>query len=291
MGAIGWDMLLSQRSQAGGKKHILVTGLCFLGLLSVLYFIWPQHAPRRIGDYPQLLTTVVFLLVLVFARGQGRAWFPWLLCLLLMAELSSVSLHHIRQLVDPTPGLRTQRAHLLTLITRGFPAPVNERLPEAPARNYHYYTKQPAISGYMPNIHPRMQALRQSPHFKLLLRQILYPASESGFPESAPASVKLTALTPSRLEAAMTAPAGPQMFVWSSPYTPSWRLSIDGRPEPTAATPQFLTRFTVPKGTHSLIFRYRPPYLWPLLFLSLLCTLTAIGTIFVPYCRSRVLPD
>lgn len=87
--------------------------------------------------------------------------------------------------------------------------------------------------------------------------------------------VTITDFEGSKFSAQIEAP-NHGLFVTSLAEDGGWRLELDGKPVPTMAFDQALVCFPMTKGTHTLVFRYRPPGLALGMSISSICILLTL---------------
>jgi hypothetical protein len=286
LGALG---MRSLRERGGAGTVILVA----FALSATGSFVL-QRGVRdlaAIGSYPQCYTLP--LVALVLSRFVPWSW-PMrasLLVVLSVLEIGAVSTQ-IPSLRDGSSlvaaGARKSAAVLAgneRAKTTGFPAPPNERTPGAEG-NAQYFTKVPTYAGYNPNIHPTIRRLQDNPRFAGLMAHIFYASDTDGVPARDPLDDVGLELTPNVVEARFNARAGPTLVTYSEPFTPAWRLRVDGVARETTQNAFGLTTFRVGGGPHHVELRYRPSGLAASVALSVVSLVIA----FVIAVPSRALP-
>jgi len=171
-------------------------------------------------------------------------------------------------------GLTVQEAkarEAIKIQTQYFPSIQNERSGEDSHINPQYYSKQPALYGYDPVIHPALASFVNTPEYPVVMKYLFYPVNPTGYPDmNGDFTINLIRLTPSSAEASIRIQSD-KKIVWSSPHSPFWMLSIDSVATQTQQSRFGLTQFSLNKGTHVIRFAYRPPYFIPSMLLSLFC--------------------
>ena len=165
--------------------------------------------------------------------------------------------------------------------TKYFPSQSNERLIHNYYINPQYYSKQPAVYGYHSLMNPVLSSYSFTPVYIPIMMYLFYSQNEQGYPNIARSTVGSVRLTPVGAETDITVLSDDMPIVWSTPFTPYWKLYIDGQLSPTQPNKFWLTQFHLSKGKHYIRFLYRPPYLIP----SCLLTLCALGLSL--YCLTR----
>jgi hypothetical protein len=259
LGALGLQEL---RARGGASATQLRAFVLAAVALLVLQRNVVDLAP--IVAYPQWYTVPIVALLL---SRRGPARWNLRMSLLVVAslfEMATVS-RQIPSLRDGSSGmaaLTRERAgalaHNETVKTAGFSPPPNQRTGHVP-ENAQYFTKVPAYAGYNTNIHATIRRLQDDPRFADLMSQIFYAIRTDGsVVDDGLTDVRLE-MTPNLVDAWFVAPSTPTLVTYAAPFTPGWRLQVDGAPTETTANVFGLTSFRVAAGAHHVSLRYRPP--------------------------------
>jgi hypothetical protein len=224
--------------------------------------------------YPQ---TIIFILlgIIILVSNRKLNNLVYLLCVIEVVVVSwSIGLLGNNLYYR---GLTNQEAVSRESVkqrTKYFPIISNERSIQDSHVNPQYYTKQPSLYGYNPVIYPTFASFISDPKYPLIMKYLFYPENTAGFPDiNDYFKINSVRLTPNSAEATIVIQSNEQNIVWSSPYSSSWILSIDGVQSYTQPNRFGLTQFTINKGIRTIRFAYRPPYF----IFSMLLAFSSIG--------------
>lgn len=286
LAAIGFSSFVRENSM---KRQLVSIGLWLVGALVVIRYRASELyvLPTFFLSYPQTIAFTLFFFVVislwVFSAYKYRAiMMTLLLSGVIMLELGLVTqqlyLFNDRYTWRPDDVIRT----LENSKTPGFPVPSNRRTKEDDHINTQYYDKKPTLYGYSPIILPSVYKLMKQPLYPILFERFFYLVTSDSLPDDTHSiPVTMRALTTDRIEAELTA-SKDEIVVLSTVYTPNWQATIDGKPLLTSKNAYDLTQFTLPSGTHTIRFLYRPWYLWLSLGLMIFGLFVSLTTVIVP---------
>lgn len=228
----------------------------FLALLPVAFAAKPGATdwPDFFAHY-QIYFLPLYFVCLCRFRKLGEDARMVLLSLLLLGEVYVVQ----GECVKFPHGVRL----CVEVSSPGFPPPPNRRvIGDLSQYNGHLLSKVPHVVGYMPQIHPLIAALSKDQYNLNLLVYTFYPAGEDRWPRfSGGERIAITVMDPNRIEAVIETSNERATYVWSSPFSPNWRLEINGVPTVCRQNRYGLTEFEVHKGRNVVSFVYRPWYM------------------------------
>ncbi|MBI3070654.1 MAG: YfhO family protein [Deltaproteobacteria bacterium] len=235
----------------------------------------------RFIEFPQIWTFLGFLAVAFVLRHRVRLPVAKTVLLLCLVELVSTSFQYVRLSgrinVRPSPAVIAENERLKVA---GFGPAENRRLMSAPREKSQYFAKQPAVVAYQPFAHPVGVRLAGDRALRDRLDHVFYPTERDGKPAMAMADeITIRRLTTASAEVEVLLSADVAEFVWSSPFTPNWKLTVDGAPHETRRTAHGLTAFELSSGRHDVVLQYQPPYLVPSLIVSGLAILFALALV------------
>lgn len=227
--------------------------------------------------YPQIVTYIILgIIILVSRQKVNKLIYVVSIVEVVVISWSIVLLGNNLLYTGLTKDEAFER-ELIKKRTEYFPLISNDRSAQNSHINPQYYTKQPTLYGYNPVIYPTLASFIDDPEYPVIMKYLFYPVNTVGQPDiNDDFKVYSIRLTPNSAEAAIDIQSKEQKIVWSSPYSSSWILSIDGVRSKTQPNKFGLTQFTIKNGIHSVRFVYTPPYLIPSLVLSLLSIGTSI---------------
>jgi uncharacterized membrane protein YfhO len=92
------------------------------------------------------------------------------------------------------------------------------------------------------------------------LGKVFYPLSAEARESVTNSFVQITAIDPTAMKATITSSV-PQQVVWSVPFTPHWKLTLNGQRGNLDRTPEGLSVFGVEAGVTTVDLTYSPYYL------------------------------
>ncbi|MDP3941925.1 MAG: YfhO family protein [bacterium] len=135
---------------------------------------------------------------------------------------------------------------------------------------HRLFTKIPDDWGYREVVDLKIFKLWNSvslTHYKRLSRYIFYFPGNDGLPdETKNANIGIETLDPSKVKLKIISQENNQRVIWSSPYTPFWKLFINGKKATTQEEKTGFTSFIVGRGTNTVLLVYAPNYFLPYLF-------------------------
>ena len=118
--------------------------------------------------------------------------------------------------------------------TRNFPVISNQRSSDDIHINPQYYTKQPTLYGYSPIINPPATSGVNNTEYPAIMKYLFYPTDTTSHPKiNGNFDIHSIRLTPNSAEAIITIQSDQENIVWSSPYSPFWKLVVDDIPSNT----------------------------------------------------------
>jgi len=228
-------------------------------------------SPTTYLFYPQVLAYIALGVIIVASFSKvNKLTYPLHICTLIIVEVCVVSFSI--PLFGNNLGLVKQevvKREMEKMQTKKFPEISNQRTSEKNNINPQYYTKQPALYGYSPVIHPILVSLINSAEYPIIMKDLFYPAQNNGYPDvNEICDISSIRLTPNSAQAIIDIQPDQKDVVWSSPYSPFWKLSVDGNPSLAKPNGFGLTQFNLTKGRHSVQFKYEPPYFIPSILLA-----------------------
>ncbi len=232
-------------------------------------------SPLTYLGYPQIITYILLGIIILLPFRKNTKMI-YLLCVADVLVISwSFSLFGNNLFYRGLTIREAVQRDSVKYVTKGFPEISNQRSPEDSHINVQYYTKQPALYGYDPVIHPALKSLINDPEYPVIMKYLFYPETKTGYPDmNEDFKIHSVRLTPNSAGAIIDITSKDQNIIWSSPYSSFWMLSVDGVTAVTRKNRFGLTEFTLTKGKHFVRFVYAPPYFVP----SLLLTFLSIGT-------------
>jgi len=122
----------------------------------------------------------------------------------------------------------------------------------------------PSYEGYTQFDDPTMQRLKRSVGqrtYIALTRNIFYFPDSMGMPEKEKnKNIIIKKFYPNEIDLTVISNKDTNPLIWSSPYTPFWKFSINGREIQTSKSNYGLTVFSVKKGISNIVLIYHPYY-------------------------------
>ena len=241
--------------------------------------IWDQKAYTAIVTEAELSSLLLFqgliqllltgfLIWLLFYSADAAKKFKLLFLLVIIDLIIAIQINvPLTVISDATPAAVEK---VIDELPEGFPIPDDRPMVSKSDNNRWIYPmwynmgsfyKMTAFDGYNPFMLNNYNKLIDSPHMDSLLRNSFIYLSQ---PEN---KVQITHFAPGHIEASLEVNES-DTLVLSQAFYPGWQVFVDGKQNRIFEKNVALMATTVPAGTTTVIYKYNPPFLKILFYLS-----------------------